>query len=288
MVNIESLLYQFLVGIYVSSYYWLIACGLTLIFGITRVLNFAHGALFMLGGYFMYTYYQYTNNFMLSILLATFTVGLIGLFIERLVIKWLYKLDIVYQLLATIAITLISYDISRFVWGMFPLSVRPPPMLSGSINVPGGLISYYQVFVIVMAMTTFLVMYILLFKTLWGLKVRALAKDKNMSEILGINSSMLYAITFMIGSAIAGFGGALIVGMSPVTTGIGDIYVVMAFIIVVLAGLGNVFGTLVAAFIVGTAQSIFILLIPEIDIILIYSIMAMILLIKPSGLFGEK
>ena len=285
---LESILFQILIGIYRSSYYWLIASGLTLIFGVTRVINFAHAAFFVLGGYLAFTFFNLTGNFWLSLTMATLITGFIGICVESLLLKPLYKVEILYQLLMTFAVSLVINDMSKIVWGLTAQSIPIPSLFKVQIPILNRFFPTYYVFVIGSGFLAFILIYILINRTMWGLKIRATWRDVSMTECLKINTQRIYTLTFLLGTMLAGFGGALIVPVSPVGPGLGDHLIVTAFIVVVIAGLGNLLGTYISAYIVGVAESIFILFVPEVDILLIYAIMALILMVRPWGLFGEK
>ncbi|MEM1546930.1 MAG: branched-chain amino acid ABC transporter permease [Candidatus Methanomethylicia archaeon] len=285
---LESVLFQILIGVYRSSYYWLIASGLTLIFGVTRVVNFAHAAFFVLGGYLAFTFFNLTGNFWFSLAAATLTTGLIGIVVERLLLKPLYRVEVLYQLLMTFAISLIINDMSKIVWGLTAQSIPIPSWFKVQIPIFNRFFPAYYVFVIGSSFLTFILLYILINRTMWGLRIRATWRDLGMAECLKINTQRIYALTFLLGTALAGLGGALMIPVSPVGPGLGDHLIITAFIVVVIAGLGNLLGTYISAYIVGIAESVFILFVPEVDILLIYAIMALILMVRPWGLFGEK
>lgn len=285
---LEPFLFQLLVGLYRASYYWLIASGLTLIFGVTRVINFSHAAFFALGGYLAYTFFTLTGSFWISVAASTLITGAVGLCAERALLRPLYKVEQIYQLLATFAITLIINDATKLVWGRLPLSTSMPSELKGGVYLLGGVFPTYYLFVIGLGLLVLVVLHVMLNTTMWGLRVKATWRDTNMAESLGINTQRVYASTFFLGTALAGLGGSFAVAVSPVVPGLGDNLIVTAFIVVVLAGLGNLVGAYVSSLMVGVAESVFTLLLPEVDILLIYAIMALVLVVRPWGLFGEK
>jgi branched-subunit amino acid ABC-type transport system permease component len=285
---LELLIHQILAGLFRASYYWLIASGLTLIFGVTRVINFAHAAFFVLGGYIALTIDSLTGNFWIAVAVATLTIGCIGAAVEMGLIKPLYKIENLYQLLITFAVTLIVNDASKLIWGAASRSMKLPTELAISVKLAGRSYPLFYFFVITIAIIVFIALYIALEKTLWGLKVKSTWRDVTMAQALRINTGRVYTTTFFIGSLLAGFGGACMVAFTPVAPGLGDSLIVTAFVIVVLAGLGNLFGAYVSSIIIGIAESMFLLFIPELDILLIFVIMAAVLLVRPWGLFGER
>ncbi len=285
---LELLGHQILTGLFRSSYYWLIASGLTLIFGVTRVVNFAHAAFFVLGGYIALTVDILTGNFWLSVAAATLTVGLLGMAVERGLVKPLYKVESLYQLLITFAVTLIINDASKLIWGAASRSMKIPAELALPIKIAERSYPLFFFFVIVTAAVVFVLLYMVLEKTFWGLKVKSTWRDVTMAQALRINTGRIYTSTFFIGSLLAGFGGACMVAFTPVAPGLGDSLIITAFIIVVIAGLGNLIGAYFSSILIGVAESLFLLYLPELDILLIFVIMAAVLLVRPWGLFGEK
>jgi branched-chain amino acid transport system permease protein len=203
-------------------------------------------------------------------------------------IKPLYKIESLYQLLITFAVTLIVNDASKLIWGAASRSMKLPTELAISVKLAGRSYPLFYFFVITIAIIVFIALYISLEKTFWGLKVKSTWRDVTMAQALRINTGRVYTTTFFIGSLLAGFGGASMVAFTPVAPGLGDSLIVTAFVIVVLAGLGNLFGAYVSSIIIGIAESMFLLFIPELDILLIFVIMAAVLLVRPWGLFGER
>ncbi len=285
---LELLGHQILAGLFRSSYYWLIASGLTLIFGVTRVINFAHAAFFVLGGYIALTVDILTGNFWLSVAVATLAVGMLGMSVERVLVKPLYKVESLYQLLITFAVTLIINDASKLIWGAASRSMKIPAELASPIWIAGRSYPLFFFIIISTAVAVFVLLYMVLEKTFWGLKVKSTWRDVTMAQALRINTGRIYTTTFSIGCLLAGFGGALMVAFTPVAPGLGDSLIITAFIIVVIAGLGNLIGAYVSSILIGVAESLFLLYLPEFDILLIFVIMAAVLLVRPWGLFGER
>jgi branched-subunit amino acid ABC-type transport system permease component len=287
-VDLTPIFYQLFTGLYRASIYWLIASGLTLIFGVLRVVNFSQAALLILGGYLTYTFYNFTGNPWISILLASLTVGLIGIAIERLLLRPLYKVDVTYQLLMTFAVSLIINDVSKNLWGKLPISIPLPESLAMGITIFGRIFPLYMILVIAVGLAVYLLIVVLINKTMWGLRVRATWRRPYMAESLGINTGIIYTSVFFLGSLVAGLGGGLLVMFSPIVPGLGDFLIVSAFIVTVIAGLGHLHGAYIASLIIGISESIFTLYFPEIDLLLIYLIMAISLLVRPQGIFGER
>ncbi|MEM4970765.1 MAG: branched-chain amino acid ABC transporter permease [Sulfolobales archaeon] len=287
-MDLTPIFYQLFTGLYRASIYWLIASGLTLIFGVLRVVNFSQAVLLVLGGYLTYTFYKLTGNLWLSIALASLTVGLVGIAIERLLLRPLYKVDVTYQLLMTFAASLIINDVSKNIWGKLPISVPLPESLAIGITILGRVFPLYMILVIAVGLAVYLLIVMLINKTMWGLRVRATWRRPHIAESLGINTGMIYTSVFFLGSLVAGLGGGLLVMFSPVVPGLSDFLIVSAFIVTVIAGLGHLHGAYIASLIIGISESIFTLYFPEVDLLLIYLIMAISLLVRPQGIFGER
>jgi branched-chain amino acid transport system permease protein len=287
-MNLEAFLTQTLVGLYTGSFYWLLTLGLTLIFGVTRIVNFAHASFFVLGSYLMYTFYIYTNNFILSLFAATITTGLIGVIFEITLIRRVYKIEEMYQLLLTLGIALTLNESQKLIWGTTPKYINMPELISSGVSIGYTNISYYSIAVISIGLILFIIIHIVINKTLWGLKIRAVWRDNIMAQALKINPYLIYTTVFFIGIALAGFGGALMIILHPVGPGVGDHLIIYAFIIVVIASLGNITGAYITSLLIGVISSLATWLAPEIDIVIIYLITVIILLLRPGGLFGER
>jgi branched-subunit amino acid ABC-type transport system permease component len=283
-----ALLSQVAIGLYRGSFYWLLAAGLTLIFGVTRIVNFAHAAFFVLGGYLMYTFYVLTGSFLLSLIASLTVTGLLGALTEVTLIRRIYEVPPIYQLLLTFGVTLVVNDVQKLVWGKFPKYIDVPEYFKGSIQLGAISYSYYSLLVVVLGFLVFLLLHLIINKTIWGLRVRAVWRDPSVAQTLRINPRKLYTTIFLIGTALAGLGGSLIIVLHPVGPGLGDYLIVYAFIVVVMAGLGNIVGAFIVSLLIGVLSSVFTWLIPEADILLIYLIAAVCLLLRVGGLFGER
>ncbi|MEM1954445.1 MAG: branched-chain amino acid ABC transporter permease [Nitrososphaerota archaeon] len=285
---LDLISYQLTMGLFRASYYWLIASGLTLIFGVTRVINFSHAALFVLGGYAAISVFGVTGNFWVAVAASSLIVGLVGVTIEVLLLRRLYRVDPLYQLLMTFAATLIINDATKLIWGPASRSLTLPTELATPVRIGALSVPAVIPLVISVALGVAILLYFALEKTFWGLKVQATWRDIFMAEALRINSRSIFTTTFLLGSVLAGFGGATMVSFTPVAPGLGDHLIITAFIIVVIAGLGNLVGAYIASLIVGVAESLFIAFFPEVDILLIFAIMVAVLLVRPWGIFGER
>ncbi|MEM4770769.1 MAG: branched-chain amino acid ABC transporter permease [Acidilobaceae archaeon] len=287
-MDLTSFLVQALIGLYKGSLYWILALGLVLIFGVVRVINFAHAAFYVTGSYLMYTFYTYTSNFIVSLIIAMIITGALGAIVEITIIRRVYKLETIYQLLATFGVALIANEAQKLIWGKGVVYISIPETLSRGVNLGGITINYYMALIVVIGLLLFIATIVFMNYTITGLRTRAVWRDPVMSEALGINTRLIYTLVFFTGTALAGLGGALTVPLISVGSGLADYLIVTAFIIVVIAGLGSITGAYIVAILVGVFSSILVLIVPELDIVILYIIAALILLFRPHGLFGER
>ncbi len=284
----EILAFQGLVGLSVAMYLWLLASGLTIVFGVLGVLNFAHGSLFMLGAYFAFTFYGLWGiNFWLAIALSLLAVGIVGYLMERFFLRHIYDLDHAYQLLLTFGFILIFDDAVKMVWGGVAKIPAMPSFFEGTLSAFGRPFPVYNLFIIVAGLLVAVILWLLFEKTWWGRTVRASASDREMASAIGVNIPTLFTGVFVLGAMLGALGGALGTPVRVVAPGIGSAMIIQAFIITVIGGLGNLKGAFVGALIVGILSSYGILLFPVFELFLIFLIMAVVLMLKPQGLFGR-
>ena len=284
----EILAFQGLVGLSVAMYLWLLAAGLTIVFGVLGVLNFAHGSLFMLGAYFTFTFYGLWGvNFWLAIALSLLSVGAVGYLMERFFLRHIYNLDHAFQLLLTFGFILIFDDAVKMIWGGVAKIPPMPSFFEGRVSVVGRPFPIYNLFIIVAGLLVAVILWLLFEKTWWGRTVRASASDREMASAIGVNIPTLFTGVFVLGAMLGALGGALGTPVRVVAPGIGSAMIIQAFIITVIGGLGNLKGAFVGALIVGILSSYGILLFPVFELFLIFLIMAVVLMVKPQGLFGR-
>jgi branched-subunit amino acid ABC-type transport system permease component len=285
---IDNIVFQGLVGLSLAMYLWLISAGLTIIFGVLRIVNFAHGSLFMVGAYLAYTFYgQLGLPFALAILLSLAGTGLLGFVMERGFLRRLYGVDEAYQLLLTFGFILILDDAVKIIWGGV---FRIPPMpafLDGAWTVVGRPFPVYNVFVIAMGLCVAIVLWLTFEKTWWGRIVRATAADREMASAIGINVPRVFSGVFIVGSMLAALGGAIGTPVRVAAPGIGAAMIIQAFIITVIGGLGNLKGAFVSSLIVGVLSAYGTLFFPVFELFFIFVIMAIVLLVRPQGLFAR-
>ncbi len=285
---LEKLVFQGLIGLSFSMYLWLLAAGLTLVFGVLGVLNFAHGSFFMLGAYAAFTFYEKLGiNFFLSILLSLISVGIIGAIFERFFLRKIYNLDLPYQLILTFGFILIFDDLVKMIWGGVAMIPPMPSFLEGNLSILGRPYPFYNLFIIIAGLAVAFLLWITLEKTWWGRMIRASASDREMAGAIGVNIPFLFTTVFVFSAMLAALGGALGTPVRIVAPGIGTAMIIQAFVITVIGGLGNLKGAFVGALIVGILTSFGILLFPIFELFIIFVVMTIVLLIKPEGLFGK-
>ena len=270
---------------------FLIAAGLSLIFGVLRVLNFAHGTFYMLGAYATYQLVQWvgvgTARFWLTALGGALAIAVLGGFVERFLFRRLYGKDELYQLLFTYALALILSDTAKIIWGTQQKSVSRPPELTGAFTIFGAIIPHYNLFIILLGPAIALGFWLVLQRTRVGRYIRAAALDRETLGALGVNVDALYTWVFVIASFLGGLGGALISPMRATVPGMDTEVIVEAFVVVVIGGLGSFWGTFLGALIYGQVLSFGILFFPRFSIFSIFALMAAVLIIRPWGLLGR-
>ncbi len=280
---------QFLTGLASASWLFLVAAGLTIIFGVTRVVNFAHGSFYMLGAFAAYSLTSALppGGFWLAVPLAAFAVGGIGILIETTVLRRLYGAPELFQLLATFGVVLIVKDAALAVWGPVDLFGPRAPGLTGAVSIFGEPIPEYDLFLICAGLAVLGGIWLLFNRTRFGILVRAATEDAEMVAALGVNDRRLFTLSFFLGAALAGLGGALQVPREPVSLLMDLNVIAEAFVVVVIGGMGSVVGAFVAAFLISQLKAFGILVLPEITLVVAFLAMAVVLTLKPNGLFGR-
>ena len=289
-IDLSFLTVQVLSALRQAAFLFLISSGLTLIFGVLNILNFAHGALYMLGAYFIYAVtLQLTGpaGFLIALLAAPLGVAIIAVVIETGLLRRIYVQEEIYQLLLTFSLVLIIDDLAKIVFGPEYKSIPKPDSISGAVTIFGGTVPVYTLVVLVLAPAMALVLWYLLYKTRTGKIVRATSSDREMADALGINMSALFTLVFAFGAMLAGFGGALAGPARTVFPGVGTEVIIESFVVVVIGGLGNLWGALIGSILIGTLETVGIILFPEFEMSLIYLLMVAILVVRPWGLFGR-
>ncbi len=269
-------------------YLWLVSAGLTIIFGVLGVINFAHGSLFMLGAYLAFTFYGLLGwNFGLAIALSLVGVAVVGWAMERFFLRTLYGVDEAYQLLLTFGFVLILDDAVKIIWGGVFRIPPIPAFLEGSWPVVGRPFPVYNAFIIAAGVVVGVVLWLGFERTWWGKTVRATASDREMANAIGVNVPRVFSGVFMVGAMLAALGGALGTPVRVASPGLGAAMIIQAFVITVIGGLGNLKGAFIGSLVVGVLSAYGTLLFPVFELALIYLIMAVVLLVRPQGLFAR-
>ncbi len=285
------LLVQLLSGLANAMFLFLIASGLSLIFGVTRIVNFAHGSFYMLAAYLTYSLAATLPGgpaaFYLAALLAALAVAALGGLVEVLLLRRVYRAPELYQLLLTFALVLITADVVRWIWGADNKTGPSAPGLAGSVPIAGQLFPSYDLAIIGLGPLVALGLWWLFHRTRWGVLIRAATQDREMVAALGVDQSRLFTSVFVLGSFLAGLGGALQVPRLALTTVMDTSVIVEAFVVVVIGGMGSVWGALLASLLIGVLNAYGVLLLPKIAIVLIFVVMAVVLVVRPWGLLGR-
>ena len=289
VTDLSCIVTQTSTGLIVGALLFLVAAGLTLIFGVLGVINFAHGSLYMLGAYIALSAYRVSDSFVVATLVAGMGVGLFGLVFERVFMRRVYNADVLMQLLVCYAFILILDDAVKIIWGAefqsmgMPAEFQLPPLFIG-----GGVVPVFYIFLVAAAAVIAVVLWYALTRTRLGKIVRAAAHNPTMTSVLGINTNWIYAGVFAVGGALAGLAGALAAPVRSMSPGMGFSILIESFIVTVLGGMGSVSGALVGALLIGQIRSFGSIGFPMFVEGLMFMAMALILVLKPSGLLGKE
>ncbi|MEM9048354.1 MAG: branched-chain amino acid ABC transporter permease [Pseudomonadota bacterium] len=297
---------QVLNGLQFGVMLFLMAAGLTLVFGVMGLINLAHGSLYMIGAFACAWVAGATGSFWLGLAASIAAAAAAGAIVEVAVIRRLYDRDHLEQVLATFALILIFSEGTRWIFGSFPLFLDPPPALSGAVTFPGG-IEYplYRLAIIVAGLAVAALLFWLIAGTRLGIRIRAGESDREMIAALGVNIGVLYTVVFALGAALAGLAGAMVGAIQSVEVGMGEPVLILAFVVIVIGGVGSISGALVGAILVGLTDTLGRFLLPQafglfmtpseamgvgsaLASMLIYILMAAVLILRPSGLFGRS
>jgi branched-chain amino acid transport system permease protein len=278
----------FLHGLAYGGLLFLVSAGLTLVFGMMNVLNFAHAAMYMLGAYFSYALLQETGQFWLSLMVCPILLFIIGALIERFLLRRVHIFGHVHELLLTFGLAYIITEIVKWVWGNFPLAVNVGGFLNETVEIIGITYPVYRIFIFACAVLVGSIMALILYKTRLGIILRAAVNDSEMVNALGFNVPLVFMGVFAFGAALSGFAGVIAGPLLSTFPGMANEILLDAFVVIVVGGFGSLGGAVAASLIIGELQSFGVLLFPKLSIALVYLLMAVVLIVKPSGLFGEK
>jgi branched-chain amino acid transport system permease protein len=300
------LLEQTLNGIQFGLMLFLLAAGLTLVFGIMDMINLAHGSLYMIGAYLMAALAQATGSFWVALPLALVATAAIGAALEISVLRRLYERDHMTQVLATFALILIANEVVRLIWGSQPIMLNAPAGLTGPVQLPGGMTyASYRLAIIAVGVAVAVLLYFLVAKTRVGMLVRAGASNREMAVAMGVDIKRLFTAVFAIGAALCALAGAMLGPILAVQVGMGENILILAFVVIVIGGIGSVRGAFVGALLVGLVDTMGRALLPlafaqmfnpqlasnlgpSVSSILIYVLMAAVLVLRPQGLFPAR
>lgn len=289
VANASCLISQSMSGLVIGMLTFLVASGLTLIFGVLKVVNFAHGAFYMLGAYIAFTTYMMTGSFLASALAAALIVGLFAAVIERTIVRRIYGADVLMQLLIFYALALILDDVVGMIWGVeflsmgMPSAFRVPPL-----RIAGSAIPPYYLVAIAASIVIGLVLYCVISYTKFGKIVQAAALNSSMVSALGVNTKVVFLVVFGMGGALAGLAGALAAPMRSLTPGLGLSILLESFVVTVIGGMGSIGGALVAAILVGLFRAWGSIGFPQFTNGFIFVLMLLVLIARPGGLSSQK
>lgn len=284
----ETFIIQLIHGLVYGLLLFLVASGLTLVFGMMNVLNIAHVSFYMLGAYLSYTMLAVGGNFWVGLIFCPILVAFLGILMERFILRRVHASGHVQEFVITFGILFVMNEAIKWVWGSETLSVAIPPVLSGSIRIMGNIYPAYRVFILFFSLAVLAFLTFILMKTRLGITVRAMVSDRDMASALGTNTPFVFMLVMGIGSWLAGLAGVIAGPFLSISPGMGLEILTDCFIVIVTGGLGSIWGAAVASFLIGQLSSFGVLLIPRFAIVFGFLLMVVVLVIKPSGLFGEK
>lgn len=288
-IPLPALLGQLLLGLVNGSFYAMLSLGLAVIFGMLNIINFAHGALYMMGAFFAWMGLEYLGlNYWVMLGLAPLAVGLIGIVIERTMLQWLYKLDHLYGLLLTFGITLVMEGVFRSVYGVSGQPYQVPDALTGATNLGFMILPNYRAWVVVASLVVCFAVWALIEKTSLGAKLRAGTENPKLVQAFGINVPAMVTLTYAGGVALAAFAGVLAAPILQVSALMGSNLIIVVFAVVVIGGMGSILGSILTGLGLGIVEGLTKVFYPEASNTVVFVVMALVLLVRPAGLFGKE
>ena len=288
-ISSSALLGQLLLGLVNGSFYAMLSLGLAVIFGLLNLINFAHGALYMMGAFFAWMGLQYFGiNYWVMLLVAPLLVGVFGIIIEKTMLQWLYRLDHLYGLLLTFGITLMLEGIFRSFYGVSGQPYTVPALLAGSTDLGFMNLPNYRAWVVLASIIVCLATWFVIEKTRLGAYLRAGTENPKMVEAFGVNVPLMVTLTYGFGVALAGFAGVLAAPVLQVSPLMGSNLIIVVFAVVVIGGMGSILGSILTGLGLGIIEGFTKVLYPELSSTVVFIIMAIVLLIRPAGLFGRE
>ncbi len=280
---------QLLLGLVNGSFYAILSLGLAVIFGLLNVINFAHGALFMLGALTTWMALNYLGiNYWAMLILAPLVVGVVGVLIERLLLRWIYKLDHLYGLLLTLGLTMLIEGVFRSIYGVSGLGYDTPELLEGATSLGFMIMPNYRAWVVVASLVVCIGTWYVIEKTKLGAYLRAGTENPRLVEAFGVNVPVMITLTYAFGAALAAFAGVLAAPVYQVTPLMGQNLIIVVFAVVVIGGMGSIMGSILTGLGLGIVEGFTKVFYPEASSTVVFVIMAIVLLIRPAGLFGKE
>lgn len=287
-VSLPGLLSQLLLGLVNGSFYAILSLGLAVIFGLLNVINFAHGALFMMGALITWMAMTYLGiGYWWMLLLAPLVVGIFGIVIERTLLRWIYKLDHLYGLLLTLGITLLIEGVFRSIYGVSGLGYDTPELLEGATNLGFMIMPNYRAWVVVASVVVCIATWYVIEKTKLGAYLRAGTENPRLVEAFGVNVPVMVTLTYAFGAALAAFAGVLAAPVYQVSPLMGQNLIIVVFAVVVIGGMGSIMGSILTGLGLGVIEGFTKVFYPEASSTVVFVIMVIVLLIRP-GLFGKE
>lgn len=288
-IPLQAFLGQLLLGLVNGSFYAMLSLGLAVIFGLLNVINFAHGALYMMGAFLAWMGMAYFNlNYWVMLILAPLIVGAFGILIEKTMLRWLYKLDHLYGLLLTFGITLMLEGIFRSVYGVSGQPYSVPEALRGATNLGFMILPNYRAWVVVASLTVCFATWLIIEKTKLGALLRAGTENPRLVEAFGVNVPLMVTLTYGFGVTLAAFAGVLAAPVIQISPLMGSNLIITVFAVVVIGGMGSILGAIVTGLSLGVIEGLTRVFYPELSATVVFIIMAIVLMIRPAGLFGRE
>ena len=288
-VSLPAMLSQLLLGLVNGSFYAILSLGLAVIFGLLNVINFAHGALFMLGALITWMAMSYLGvNYWVMLIASPLVVGALGVVIERLFLRWIYKLDHLYGLLLTLGLTMVIEGVFRSIYGVSGLGYDTPELLEGATNLGFMILPNYRAWVVVASIVVCIATWYVIEKTKLGAYLRAGTENPRLVEAFGVNVPVMITLTYAFGAALAAFAGVLAAPVYQVTPLMGQNLIIVVFAVVVIGGMGSIMGSILTGLGLGVVEGLTKVFYPEASSTVVFVIMAIVLLIRPAGLFGKE
>ena len=288
-IPLQALMSQLLLGLVNGSFYAMLSLGLAVIFGLLNVINFAHGALYMMGAFLAWIGLTYFNlNYWVMLILAPLIVGVFGIIIEKTMLRWLYKLDHLYGLLLTFGITLMVEGIFRSFYGVSGQPFSVPDALSGATDVGFMMLPNYRAWVVFASLVVCFATWFVIEKTKLGAYLRAGTENPKLVEAFGINVPLMVTLTYGFGVALAAFAGVLAAPVIQVSPLMGSNLIIVVFAVVVIGGMGSIMGSILTGLALGVIEGLTRVFYPEASATVVFIVMAIVLMIRPAGLFGKE